>query len=174
MTFDQHLDHRLLHSRHGQGVRDKLQSSFPYRRFESKNKQTFILACLYIIFKKTPSSYRGMVLELKEIDMKEVSAFKHEIMHYNDLIKLDINYLIKNFGGVLTGDKMLREYLSNNIKFYTLWFYYLINPNEDIEKLKNSRVFSHVYRKLKYIMMFLTFSEESVNEIELLFTKMEL
>ncbi len=174
ITYDTHLDYRLLHSKHGKGVRDKIQNTFPYHKYEGRNRQTFILACLYIIFKKTPSSYRGMILELKELNLKEITTFKHDIMNYQDLMKVDIHYLIKNFGGVITGDQMLREYTSGNIKFYTLWFYYLINPNEDIEKLKASSVFSHIYRKLKFIMMFLTFSQEAINDIKILFDKMEL
>ena len=174
LTYDQHLDYRLLHSRHGKAVRDKMQVAFPYQKYESRNKQTFILSCIYVMFKKTPSSYRGMVSELKELHLKEITTFKHDIMHYQEFIKKDINYLIQNFGGVITSDKILREYLSGNIKFYTLWFYYLLNPDEDIEQLKTSRVFSHVYRKLKFIMMFLTFSEEATNDINILFNKMEL
>lgn len=174
LTYDQHMEHRLLHSKHGQGVRDKMQNSFPYRKFESRNRETFIMGCLYIIFINTPSSYRSMINELKDIEMKDIATFKHDIMHYQTFIKKDIAYLVQNYGGIITSDKILREYLSGKIKFYTLWFYYQLNPNEDIEKLKDSRVFSHVYRKLKFIMMFLTFSQDAVNDIQIIFNQMEL
>ena len=174
LTWDNHLEKRLLHSNHGQKVRDKIKSAFPYYKYESRNRETFILGCLYIIFKKTPSSYRAMIAELKDLELKEISKFKHDIMYYQDFIKQDLSYLIENHGGVISSDKMLREYTSGKIKFYTLWFYYQFNPDEDIEKLRNSRVFSHIYRKLKFMMMFLTFSEDSVKDVRILFNKMEL
>lgn len=174
LTYDRQMDHRLLHTSHGQGVRDKMKTSFPYQKFESRTRETFILACVYIMFKLTPSSYRAMVVELKEIEMKDISKFKHDIVHYKDFMQQDIKYLIKNYGGVITSQNVLNEYINGKIKFYTVWFYYKLNPAEDIEALQKSRVFSHIYRKLTFIMLFLTFSEDAVKEIKQVFNQMEL
>ena len=174
ITYDKQLDHRLLHTSHGESVREKMKMSFPYQKYESRNRETFILTCIYIMFKKTPSSYRSMVSELKEVNMKDISKFKHDIMYYKYFIKQDISYLIKNYGGAISSQNVITEYNKGNIKFYTLWFFFKLNPNEDIEKLKESRVFSHIYRKLNFIMLFLTFSEEAINEISTIFNQMEL
>ena len=174
LTYDRQMDRRLLHTSHGKAVRDKMQISFPYKKFEARNRETFIMACIFIMFKKTPSSYRAMVSELKDIDMKDISKFKHDIMYYQDFIQQDIKYLTKNYGGVITSQNILNEYIQGKIKFYTLWFYYKMNPNEDIEQLKQSRVFSHVYRKLQFIMLFLTFSDDAVENVKELFNHLEL
>ncbi|MCK5537937.1 MAG: hypothetical protein KAI79_14010 [Bacteroidales bacterium] len=174
LTYDQQMDKRLLHTSHGKAVRDKMEGMFPYRKYESRTRETFILACLYIIFTNTPSSYRALVTELKELDIKEIASFRFKINNYHDLMKADIIYLTKELGGTLNSNKMINEYISGNIQFYTLWFYFMFNPKEDIETLKSSRVFSHVYRKLKFIMMFLTFSQEAVNDIQILFNEMEI
>ena len=174
LTFDQQLDYRLLHSRHGAGVRDKMKMSFPYHKYEAVTKETFLLSCVYIMFTKAPSSYRGLVNELRDLDLKEISKFKASIINYNDYIQKDIKYIIKEYGGNVNYQNLIRDFIDKKIQFYTLWFYLVFAPDVDIEILKESRVFSHVYRNLKFIMQFLTFKQESVDNLSKVFNQIKL
>jgi len=174
ITYDQQLDYRLLHSRHGQNVREKMKNIFPYKKYESINKETFILTCIYIMFTKSPSSYRSMVGELREIDLKEITKFKSTILNYNDYIQKDIKYIISEYGGNVTYQNLVRDFLDKKIQFYTLWFFILFSPDIDINILKESRVFRHIYKKLTFIMLFLTFKKESIDNLNRIFNQIKL
>ena len=174
LTYDHQMDYRLLHSKHGQTVREKMKNTFPYHKYESIDKETFILSCIYIMFTKSPSSYRGLVSELRELNLKEVSTFKMTILNYNDYIQRDITYIISEYGGNATYQNIVRDFLDKKVQFYTLWFFILFNPDIDINELKKSRVFSHIHKKLTFIMLFVTFKQESIDNLNKVFNQIKL
>lgn len=170
LTYDTQLDYRLLHSKHKGKTRENVKNSFPYQRWESKTRELFVLACMYTIFTKTPSSFRGFLSELREIDMKEVAKFKHKILNYEDYLKKDIRYLLEQFGSSITPEIVLKELMKDNIQFFTAYWYLYF----DKSGFTAGRTFSHVMRKIKFLMLFLTFKEESVQNIKVLFEQIEL
>lgn len=170
ITYDSQLDYRLLHSKHKSGTREKLKMSFPHQKWETRTKETFVLACVYIIFTKTPSSFRSMVNELREVDFKYIEAFKHKIINNQDYIGKDVGYLKNTYGSSIDPQKILKEYVGHNIEFYTAWWYIKFYKEEWVP----GRTFTHVMRKLRFIMLFLTFKDESVDRIRELFKQIEI
>lgn len=173
LTYDSQLEKRLLHSRHGEGVRSKMKNLFPYHKYETTTKENFVMTCVYIMFTKSPSSFRGMVSELREVEEKEVQDFKYKILNYNDYIGKDIEYLKNNYGNC-TYQQAFRAFVDKKINFFTLWFYILFNPDINRDTIRKSRSLAHILRKIEFIMKFLTFKQESVERIGILFKELEL
>ena len=165
LCFDKELDHRKLTSNHSQQVRDKMKNSFPHLKFEGWTKENFVIMCIYIMFKKKPTSYRGMVQLLHEMKEKTVSEFKTEILNYNQHMARDVDYLIGKYGGKLTVDEIFNEFQQHDIKFYTLWFY-LKTINADEESILKTRAKSATFRRIKTLMLYLTFKQENVKKLE--------
>lgn len=174
LTYDNQLSYRLLHSKHGQAVRDKMKSQFPFNKYETFTKENFIMTCVYLVFTKSPSSYRGLVEELREVDEKAVFKFKDGIINYRQYIRKDAEHIRSNYGANVTAQDILREFTQKNINFYTVHFFLLFHPETNREELKKSRVFGHVIRKLDFIMKFLTFKDESVEYVKTIFKEIEL
>jgi len=162
LTFQNSLDKRLLHTNHSKEKIEKFEKFFPVNKFKNKTKETFIVCCLYVLFVKSPSSFHKMIEELKNLDFSEVSDFKQKILNYEKYIKIDIKKIKEK--GFITKEEIINLYLKNEIKFYTLYFY-LVFTNQ-FEDLKKSRVYKLIYKKLKFIMLFLTFKEESKQKIK--------
>lgn len=170
ITYDSQLDYRLMHSKHKRSTRERMKISFPYHKWETRTKETFVLACIYVIFTKTPSSFRAFVEELREVDLKEVGKFKHIILNYQDFMAKDVRYLKEEFGSSIDPQKVLTAYINGKIQFYTAWWYIKLNH----EDFKPGRTFSHILRKLKFVMLFLTFKQESVDRMKELFNQIEI
>ena len=170
LTYDSQLDYRLMHSKHKQGTRENMKMSFPYHKWEDKTKEIFVLACIYVIYTKTPSSYRAFVEELREVEMKSVASFKHIIMNNQDYIAKDVSYLKNTYGNTIDPQKVLAEFLDGKIQFYTAHWYLRIFKDDWVP----GRTFTHVMRKIRFVMLFLTFKEESVQTIKGLFSQIEI
>ena len=170
ITYDSQLDYRLLHSKHKQKTRESTKMFFPYQKWETRTKETFVLACIYVMYKKTPSSFRSFLGELREVDLKEVAKFKHIILNHQDFMAKDVAYLKETFGGGVEPQQVLKAYLDDKIQFYTAWWFIKLKH----EDWKPGRTFGHVLRKLKFVMLFLTFKEESVKRMRELFDEIEL
>ena len=155
ITFDSQLSYRLLHSKHGQAVREKMLNQFPSSRYETATRENFILTCVYLIFTKSVSSYRGLVEELRNVEDRDVAVFKNTIMNYQQLIRKDIELLRQKYGTGITFAQVLKEFSEKNINFYTVHFFILFNPDVKKDDLRQSRVYGHVIRKLEFIMKFL-------------------
>jgi len=173
LCYDQKLKMRMLSSKHGESPREKMKNVFPYRKYEGTTKENFVLLSLFIMFTKTPSSFRGFVSEIANADMKEAMKFKQDILQYDNNIKRDVKYLQDKYMDELTVQKVFREFNAKKIKFYTAWFY-LNFCGEDIEALSKSRIIGHTIRKLRFVMLYVTFKDESVNKIKSLMDILEL
>jgi len=169
ICYNQQLDYRLFHSKHSLKVREKYKKFFPYKKFETYTKENFVLTCLYIIFFQTPSSYRDMIRKLSDINFNEIKKFKVQLQNYEINIQKDINYL-RQYKDQLTPERILKEFYLKHIKFYTAWFYLKFNSTT----FEKSRIFKHIIRKLKFIMLYLSFNEKSVQKIKSLFEVLEL
>ncbi len=173
ITYDSQLDKRLLHSRHGEKVRSNLKSMFPHNKYDTTTKENFVMTCVYIMYAKSPSSFRSMVTELHEVDVKDIYEFKHKIINYNDYLGKDIGFLKDTYGNA-TYQQVFRSLIDKKIEFYTAWFYVLFNPDINRDTIRKSRSLTHVLRKLEFLMKFLTFRTESVERIKVLFKELEL
>jgi hypothetical protein len=163
-----------MKSKHGNKVREKAKMNFPYHKFEQTTKENFVVICLYIMYKLTPTSYSQMISELREVDEKEAMKFKRDILNYRDYIIKDVNFISENYGSNITAEQLLKELSKDNIQFYTMYFYLLFHPEIDISKLKKSRVYGHVLRKLNFLMKFFTFEDSSIEYIKTTFNKINL
>lgn len=173
ITFDQQLKQRMFKSNHKQATRDKLKTFFPHNKFDTMTKENFVMTCIYIMFTKTPSSYRGLVTELYEVTTEEVQDFKYRILNYDSYIGKDIRHMNETYGASITYQQVFREFLDGNYQFYSVWFFIMFNPKINRDEIRKSRALSHVLRKLEFIMLFLTFKQESVQRIKILFDGLE-
>jgi len=167
LTYQNSLDKRLLHTNHKKTTIEKFEKFFPVEKYKRKTKETFVVCCLYVLFEKSPSSFHKMVDELRNLDFDEVIDFKRKIMNYEHYIKRDVK-LIKEKGYV-TKEDIINMYIKKEIMFYTLYFY--LKFTNQFESLKNSRVYKVIYKKLKFIMLFITFKKESVEKIKKLISE---
>lgn len=170
LTFKNNLSKRNLSVNHKQAKIDALKTLFPYSKYESFTKENFTAACLYIMYYKSPSSFNKMLDYLHNIDIKDVFAFKHNIINYPIYIEKDINYLREKYSNPSLSN-VLDELKNNKIQFFSTFFYLKCN-NIDIDELINkSRVLGNMLQRLKQLMLFITFREEAINKINVLFNE---
>ena len=167
LAFKNNSKVRQLTVSHSEQVRTKFKYSFP-SRFETFTKENFVLTCLYINFKKSPSSFQKVLDILIDIDFNvDVLKFKDVILNYKHHLNSDINILREKYGNP-TKEEVFQEYLRHNIQFYTLWFYLkYTNQHEDS--------FTHIQQininKIKTMLLYVTFSEKSLLHIQDIFNE---
>ena len=164
VSFNSKIDKRTLSVSHKKKKRDSMKAIFPYCTYESWSRENFIVASLYIMFKKSPSSLIKAINFLREIEEKEVQKFKNEIIYYRKFLQEDINK-IKLEEPSPSLDFMIKKYTSNQIYWFTFYFY-LVVSNTDIEKLTKSRVQGILYKKIRKLLLYVTFSQKSMNSIK--------
>jgi len=152
---------RLLSVSHKEPKRERMKKIFPESKFKSWTKENFIIANLYINFNKSPSSLEGAFEFLADVEDKEVFAFKNEIINYRKFLIEDINRIKVEEGNNPGLDYMIDEYRRNKIKWYTFYFY-LIVSGTDLEKLSKSRLNGYLLKKIKKLLLYVTFSEKSM------------
>jgi len=162
MAFNNKSNKRILSVSHGKEKREIMKQIFPYKQYESWTKENFILACLYIMFTKSPSSLNSSYELLVDIEEKNIMKFKNEILYYKKYLIDDINRInIESFDVSL--DYIISEYRLGKIKWYTFYFYILVN--NEMEKINKSRINKHLMEKINKLLLYITFSEKSVLEI---------
>lgn len=161
MMFDKGSLKKIMAVRHSQKKRDEMKSLFPYKKFENYNKSVFILACLYVNFTKMPSSALGSIEFLRDISLKDIQLFKDSIVQYKKYLKDDILLLKNAFGTNISFDEITEYYRTNRIKWYT-WYFYLVASGYDLEKLERSRINGILYKKIKTLLVFVSFSQDSM------------
>jgi hypothetical protein len=160
---------RQLSVGHSEKVRERFKYAFP-KRYTNFTKENFILTCLYINFSKSPSSFDRFLEILKELDFNtSVLPFKNSIVNYKHFIGEDVNYLKSTYGKP-TIEQMFTEYSNHKIHFYTLWFYIRFQV-ENIDDYKYSNIQQIIINKVKIILLYITFSEESLAYIKSLFNE---
>lgn len=160
-TFDKSSPKKLLSVNHGRKKRDDMKPMFPYRHYESYSKSVFILASLYVNFKKMPSSLSSAVEELQNVTMLDIQLFKDNIVQYRKYLQDDIQNLITEFGTNISFEQITETYRNGNIQWYT-WYFYLTVSGYDLEKLEKSRINGILYKRIKTLLMFVSFSQDSM------------
>jgi phosphoenolpyruvate synthase/pyruvate phosphate dikinase len=167
LTFDKNLANRKMTSNHSIQVREKTKSSFPYMKYSDWTKERFAISIIYLMYKKKPPSFKNLIQMLYDLDEKEVKKFKAEIINYEVLVSRDVEFLVQKYGSKPSEEDMFFEYSLGNIKFYTLWFY-LKKINADIDNIMNSRIKGVIIRRIKTLLLFVSFSEEKLKKIDIL------
>jgi phosphoenolpyruvate synthase/pyruvate phosphate dikinase len=167
LTFDKNLPMRKMTSNHTQQVRDKARHYFPYTKFETWTKERFAITIIYIMYKKNPPSFKNLGQMLYELDEKEVKSFKSDIVNYNLYVAKDVDYLVQIYNSLPTIENIFFEYINGKIKFYTLWFY-LKKIDADMNELMESRIKGVILRKIKNLLLFVTFNAEKLDKINIL------
>lgn len=167
LCFDKNLKVRKMTSNHSIQVREKAKSSFPYSKYNDWTKERFAIAIIYLMYKKKPPSFKNLIQMLYDLDEKEVKKFKSEIVNYDVLISKDVEFLVQKYNSKPSEEDMFFEYSSGNIKFYTLWFY-LNKIGTDIEKMMESRIKGVILRRIKSLLLFVSFKSEKIDKINIL------
>jgi len=155
---------RTLSVSHGKQKRDKMKAVFPYKQYEEWTKENFVIASLYINFVKKPSSLISAFSELKDLDEKEVMTFKNEIIHYRKFLKEDIEK-IKMMEPSPSYEFMADLYRKNEVKWYTFYFFVIVK-NINIDKIMKSRIDGFLFKSIKSLLLYVTFSQKSMMEIQ--------
>jgi len=161
MMFDKHSPKKIMAVRHSKKKRDEMKMLFPYKKYESYNKSVFILACLYVNFTKMPSSALGSIEFLRDVSLKDIQLFKDSIVQYKKYLKDDLQLLKDVFGTNIAFNEITEYYRTNKIKWYT-WYFYLVVSGYDLEKLEKSRINGLLYKKIKTLLIFVSFSQDSM------------
>jgi Fe2+ or Zn2+ uptake regulation protein len=156
---------RLLTVKHTENKRQKMKSVFPVNKYKLWTKENFIIACLYVNFKKSPSSLYKAIEFLDEIEDSEVHKFKNEILYYKKYVKEDMDHVLITEGTGVSTDFMIKEYRNNNIQWYTLHFF-LLAKNESLDDYLSSRVNAKLIRSIKNLLLYITFSDKSVQNMK--------
>lgn len=171
LAFKNNSNKRQLSVGHSEVVRNKYKYMFP-KRFETYTKENFIFTCLYLAFTKSPSSFDSFVEKLKESNMEStILAFKDSIVNYKGYLKEDVEHMRSSYGRATVAN-MFSEYLKNNIRFYTLWFYLRYLPIE--EELSYTNIQQIHINKIKVLLLYVTFSEQSLTSIKSIFLESSL
>jgi hypothetical protein len=167
LAFKNNVKQRQLSVGHGSTVRERYQKIFP-TKYETFTKENFIITCLWICFKKSPSSYDSFLDILKELNFTtDVLPFKNSIINYKHFLQQDIAYL-QSINGRGTVHSIFNEYINNKIKFYTLWFYikYSNNLEYNFNYIQNISI-----NKIKVLLLYITFTESSMQTVTQLFNE---
>jgi hypothetical protein len=175
LTFTQDSKKRILQSSHKPETREKVKQIYPYQRYETWTKENLVLAGLMIMLEKKPSSFIGMLEELRDDELiKKVKFFKDIIINYKVYIIEDVNLINSLYGERPSFDDMFDLYTKNSIRFYTLWWF-LIFTKTDIDEILKMRVKGSIIKRIKQMNLFLTFKEDNLKKIqELLTIKLDL
>jgi hypothetical protein len=159
---------RLLSINHSKLKRDKLEPLFPVSKYTEWTRENFIIAVLYLCFNKAPSSIHVLLAQLRELDSKEVFAFKNEIINYRTFLIQDIEKLKVDSEHIST-EYMISLYRIGKIKWYTFYFYITLS-GYDINKILESRVNGYLIKRIKFLLLYITFSERSTLLVKELLT----
>lgn len=169
LAFKNNAKKRQLSVNHSEHVREKYRYMFP-SRFETFTKENFIIMCLYVCFKKAPSSFEKFLDNIRDIDfVNDVLKFKDTLINYKLYLSRDIDYIKESFG---EGNKdiLFNEYSKNKINFYTLWFYLRYsNYDGDYSNIQTIHI-----NRIKVMLLYVTFSEQSLFHIKDLFNQSSL
>jgi len=155
---------RTLSVSHGKAKREKMKAVFPYNQYEEWSRENFILGALYINFVKKPSSLISAFQELKDLDEKAVMTFKNEIIYYRKFLKEDIDKIMLNEPNP-SYEYMAEAYRKNEIHWYTYYFYVIVK-NIDVNKILKSRIDGFLYKNIKSLLLYVTFSQKSMMEVK--------
>ena len=167
LTFDKNLPIRKMTSNHSIQVKEKAKTYFPYMKYQEWTKERYAIAVIYLMYKKKPPSFKNLIQMLYDLNEKEVNSFKSEIVNYVAHICKDVDFLVQKYKSKPSIEDIFFEYSSNNIKFYTLWFY-LKKINADFEILYESRVKNVILKRIQNLLLFVSFNEEKLKKIDIL------
>jgi len=156
---------RSLSVNHSEKTRDDVQSYFPERKYKDWTKENFIIANLYVNFNFSPSSMSKAIEHLTNADEKDIFKFKNELMNYNKFLTEDLDRL-KVEDITINSENIMEEYRNNKIKWFT--FYFFMMYFGDLEKYEKSRVNGYLIKKIRKMLMFITFSQKSMSRVKLL------
>jgi len=144
----------------------KFKNIYPLRFCSEMTKDNFILLCIYLNYKKKPSSMNSFFKMLNEIipnqeknkDYQGFLKFKDEILNYKHYLIQDIKFLKENDESYSI-QKMFNFYRQNNIRFYTFYFWI---KSQNLENNINSRIINTEIKKIKGILQYVTFPEKII------------
>jgi hypothetical protein len=174
-TFTENRTKRGLSVSHTQKKIDSLKKKFPYQKYEQFTKENFIVLNLYIQYHLSPSSVQDVLRHLLELDFQnDVMPFKNDIVNYRAFLSAQIKHLRDSYGKPTVED-VFDAYRKKKISFYTLWFY-LIYSGYDLYKSFEgfSRIQVRELQKIKNLLLYVTFSEKSLEYIKVLFSETDL
>lgn len=159
--FESNSQKKIMGVRHSNKKRDEIKSMFPYKKYEHYQKSVFILACLYVNFTKMPSSAISSIEYLSSTTMSDIKLFKDSIVQYRAYLKDDLALLRSDLGENIKFVDITEYYRNKKIRWYT-WYFYILVSGQDIKKIENSRINGLLYKRIKTMLLFVTFSQDSM------------
>jgi len=161
---------RMFAVKHPQKKRDDIEKIFPITKYNLKTKEFFILANLYVNFNYGPSSLNASISKLRDLDEKKVLKFKNEIIYYRKYLNDDMDRINAEETNINI-DYMTNEYRNNKIKWYTYYFYIIYSKEKkaSISELSKSRINGLLVKKIEKLMLYVSFSDKSKQDIKKLF-----
>lgn len=172
-VFKNNSEQAMLKVYHSENARNNCKKIFFYNKFLSWNRGNFILACLYIVFTKNPSSITSFYEKLNEIDITNIEyiEFEDSIKNNGKHIKNNVDYILSTIGGNPDIDDMFKMYTKHEIKFYVLWWYIVYSKTLDMDTIcKASRIKEINLKKIKNMLLYIKFDEHNIRYIKNLFS----
>lgn len=165
LTFQKNLKEKLLCVSHSKDIMDKKIGFYP---LNFSNRGDFILLCVYIMFKYSPSSIYGLCDYLRNYNKTEYEKFKNTIKFYKNIIKKDITSLEEKYKKPMFKEVM-REYNKKQISFVTVYWYLMLYNIKDFNGINNTIICESILNVFK----FLKFTDESKDYIKTVFKQIE-
>ena len=161
MMFDKSSKKKILGVRHSRKKRDEMKGLFPWKKFENRTRDVFILACIYVNFTRMPSSVIQSFELLSEVESKDIQLFKDSLIQYRKYMRDDIEMLKNEYGTNIVFEEVTEKYRKSEIKWYT-WYFYIVVSGYDIATLEKSRINGLLYKRIRTILLFVSFSQDSM------------
>jgi hypothetical protein len=166
-AFANESKERVLCTSHSPDKIQKMKMFMKHTKYESTSKQNFIIICLYTELKFSLSSLHDMMTKVSsytDADIKEIYTFKNKIVNYRLHLSKDIEYINNNYGGKTSFDSIILAYRHDKINWFTMYYYGVYNKI-NLDKVKKSRRFGKLIRKIETLLLYITFSDKTVQKM---------
>lgn len=163
LTFANNMPNSLLYVNHSNEKIESLKFVCPIIKVD---RIEFILLCVYIMYKFSPSCVFDLWDRLREITIENDGyiEFKTKIKFYRNILVKDLIFLTEKYNNIKNEDYYI-EFNKNNISLITM--YWLIKLNYITSKSINE---NFIIEKIFNVVKFLCFKDSSIifikNEIK--------
>ena len=166
-AFANESKERVLCTSHSQEKMNKMQMFLKYQKYNTTSKQNYVIICLYTELHYPIASLHDAMVKVSSYtpeDIKEIYSFKNKILNYRLHLSKDITFINENYGGKTSFDSIILAYRHNKINWFTLYYYGVYN-NIDLDKVKKSRRFGKLIRKIETLLLYISFSDKTVQKM---------
>lgn len=165
LTFSKNANLPINSVNHSDTTRQKYINVLPHKKYSNYTKDKLVLVMVYIMFNKTPSSINVVYTELHNINFDDIKVFHNHLVNYKLFIDKDIELLKVQYGKP-SSKQVIHEYINNNIKFYTVWWY--LKYTNNLESSMRNPINKVLLQNIQQLLLYIKFSESVVSNISIL------